>query len=67
MSGKIYRYLSDDHLKLDDALRRATSHPGTIDMPAYAEFREGLLRHIMSIARSHSSLLNMPFAKPATT
>ena len=46
MPGKIYRYLSDDHVKLDDALRRATSHPGIIDMPAYAEFREGLLRHI---------------------
>jgi hypothetical protein len=46
MSGKIYRYLSDDHLKLDDALRRATRHPETIAMSAYAEFREGLLRHI---------------------
>ena len=46
MHGKIFRYLSDDHLKLDDALQRATSHPEIIDMPAYAEFREGLLRHI---------------------
>ena len=46
MSGRIYRYLSDDHVKLDDALRRAMKNPQLIDMPAYAEFREGLLRHI---------------------
>ena len=46
MALKIYRYLVDDHLRLDDALRRATRNPNTIDMAAYAEFREGLLRHI---------------------
>ena len=45
-SGKIYRYLADDHARLDDALRRATSHPDTIEHGAYAEFRAGLLRHI---------------------
>ena len=46
MSGKIHNYLVDDHLRLDDALRRATDSPDVIDMSAYAEFREGLLRHI---------------------
>lgn len=44
--GSIYRYLSDDHARLDDALRRATSQPETIEPSAYAEFRGGLLRHI---------------------
>ncbi len=45
-SGNIYRYLADDHARLDDALRRATSRPDTIEPTAYAEFRAGLLRHI---------------------
>jgi hypothetical protein len=46
MDGKIYRYLAVDHDRLDDALRRATRDPDRIDREAYAEFREGLLRHI---------------------
>src|SRR4029077_6659346 len=46
MSGKVYRYLTDDHTRLDDALERATRDPNHIDWSAYAEFREGLLRHI---------------------
>ncbi len=46
VSGKIYRYLADDHARLEDALRRATSRPDTIEPSAYAEFRAGLLRHI---------------------
>jgi len=46
MAGKIYRYLADDHARLDDALRRATRDPDHIDRSAYAEFRQGLLRHI---------------------
>jgi hypothetical protein len=46
MGGKIHRYLADDHERLDDALRRATRDPERIDREAYAEFREGLLRHI---------------------
>lgn len=46
MNGKIYRYLAEDHERLDDALRRATRDPKSIDASAYAEFREGLLRHI---------------------
>ena len=46
VSGNIYRYLADDHARLDDALRRATSRPDMIEPSAYAEFRAGLLRHI---------------------
>lgn len=45
-SGKIYRYLADDHARLDDSLQRSTSRPETIEPVAYAEFRAGLLRHI---------------------
>jgi len=36
MAGVIYRYLVDDHARLDAALQRGD----------YPEFREGLLRHI---------------------
>lgn len=46
MDGKVYRYLADDHRRLEDALRRATAAPGSIDPAAYLEFRGGLLRHI---------------------
>ena len=46
VSGKIYRYLADDHARIDDALQRATSRPETIEPAAYVEFRAGLLRHI---------------------
>jgi hypothetical protein len=46
MPGKIYRYLADDHARLDGLLRRATAHPDAIDSSAYAEFRGGLLKHI---------------------
>ena len=46
VSGKIYRYLAHDHARIDAALQRSTSSPGTIEPAAYAEFRAGLLRHI---------------------
>jgi Hemerythrin HHE cation binding domain len=46
VSDRIYRYLADDHERIDDALRRATSRPETIEPDAYAEFRARLLRHI---------------------
>jgi hypothetical protein len=46
VSGRIYRYLADDHARIDDALQRATGHPETIEPNAYAEFRASLLRHI---------------------
>jgi hypothetical protein len=46
MPGKIYRYLADDHLRLDALLGRAMSDPDNIDAAAYAQFRSGLLKHI---------------------
>ena len=46
MDGIIYRYLADDHDRLDAALKRAAADPNRIDTAAYGEFREGLLRHI---------------------
>ncbi len=42
----IYEYLSSDHLRLDGYLEKAVAQPDAIDVPAYAEFRKGLLRHI---------------------
>lgn len=45
MRGPIHQFLSHDHARLDAALARATSG-AEIDMPAYTEFRAGLLRHI---------------------
>jgi hemerythrin HHE cation binding domain-containing protein len=44
--GVLYRYLSDDHDRLDALLERAVAKPGMIDMESYSEFRKGLLRHI---------------------
>jgi len=46
MAGKISQFLCADHARLDDVLRRATADVTCIDHTAYAEFREGLLRHI---------------------
>ena len=46
MSGKIHRFLADDHARLDRLLERAAANPKTVDPAAYAEFRAGLLRHI---------------------
>jgi len=46
MAGNISQFLCADHARLDDALRRATADSTRIDHTAYAEFREGLLRHI---------------------
>jgi hypothetical protein len=46
IAGKICRYLTDDHSRIDDALRCATSRPDAVEPVAYAEFRAGLLRHI---------------------
>lgn len=46
MPGKIYRYLADDHERLDGLLDRAMADPENIDREAYAAFRSGLLKHI---------------------
>jgi hypothetical protein len=44
--GPLYRFLADDHVRLDRLLRRAVADPKEIDHAAYAEFRAGLLKHI---------------------
>ena len=46
MPGKIYRFLADDHERLDALLEGAVSDPENIDRSAYAQFRSGLLKHI---------------------
>ena len=46
MRGLLYKYLSDDHARLDRLLQRAAVNPDVIDTLIYAEFRKGLLRHI---------------------
>ena len=46
MHGVLYKYLSEDHERLDALLNRAVGKPGVIDMELYAEFRKGILRHI---------------------
>jgi hypothetical protein len=46
MRGPLYKYMSEDHDRLDALLERAVAEPGVIDMEPYAEFRKGLLRHI---------------------
>jgi hypothetical protein len=46
MRGPIYRYLADDHVRLDTLLRKATAVPDRIDPEPYGAFRAGLLKHI---------------------
>lgn len=46
MQGPIYRYLAEDHDRLDELFRRAAVDRENLDMHAYAKFRSGLLRHI---------------------
>jgi hypothetical protein len=46
MHGKVYRYLVNDHARLDALFERAVARPDTIETSAYAEFRAGLLKHI---------------------
>ena len=42
----LYEFLSNDHERLDAFLERAFSNPEAIDPESYAEFRQGLLKHI---------------------
>jgi hypothetical protein len=46
MPGPIYRFLAEDHVRLEGLLQRAVVLSGEIDSQAYAEFRAGLLKHI---------------------
>jgi hypothetical protein len=42
----INRFLTGDHARLDELLRRSVHDPDALDAAAFAEFRAGLLRHI---------------------
>lgn len=44
--GPIYRFLADDHRRLEGLLQRATADPERVDSRMFAEFRVGLLKHI---------------------
>jgi hypothetical protein len=46
MAGPIETFLTADHARLDALLARAELPDGTIDPESYAEFRQGILRHI---------------------
>jgi len=46
MAGPLYRFLAEDHARLDGLLQRSMTEAGTINGAAYAEFRAGLLTHI---------------------
>jgi hypothetical protein len=46
MAGPIETFLTADHARIDALLAQAERPDGTIDSEVYAEFRQGLLRHI---------------------
>lgn len=46
MAGVLYKYLAEDHDRLEQLLESATADPDAFDMKSDAEFRKGLLRHI---------------------
>ena len=45
-AGLLFRFMADDHARLDGLLREAVARPDVIDRAAYAQFRAGLLKHI---------------------
>jgi hypothetical protein len=46
MPGPIETFLTTDHARIDALLAEAEREDGAIEPGAYAEFRQGLLRHI---------------------
>ena len=46
MPGPLYRFLAEDHSRLDGLLQSAMTEASTVDRAAYAAFRAGLLTHI---------------------
>jgi hypothetical protein len=44
--GSLFRFLTDDHARLAELLKRASADPIKIDYESYARFRAGLLKHI---------------------
>ncbi|HVH41186.1 MAG TPA: hemerythrin domain-containing protein [Labilithrix sp.] len=70
MIGAIEAFMTADHARLDRLLERAERKDGTIDLAAYAVFREGLLRHIameekvlLPFARAKRSGTPLPIAR----
>jgi hypothetical protein len=45
-AGPLFRFMADDHVRLDGLLQKAAARPDVIDRAAYAQFRAGLLKHI---------------------
>jgi hypothetical protein len=45
MIGPIERFMTEDHIRIDGLMRRATAG-AEIDVAAFEDFREALLRHI---------------------
>jgi hypothetical protein len=58
MANDIERFLAADHARMADLLARVERSDGSIDAEVYADFRQGLLRHI---AMEEKTLL--PFAR----
>jgi Hemerythrin HHE cation binding domain len=46
MPGTLYRFLAEDHARLDGLLQGSMTEAGTVNRAAYAGFRAGLLTHI---------------------
>ena len=46
MAGQISQFLSRDHRRLEDLLKKADADAKHIDAACYAQFRAGLLKHI---------------------
>jgi hypothetical protein len=46
MTGRVSRFLAEDHTRLDALLDAALDATGGIDLATFGAFREGLLRHI---------------------
>jgi hypothetical protein len=58
MPGPLYRFLADDHVRLERLLQKLTGRQDIVNDTAYAELHAGILRHI---AMEEKVLL--PFAR----
>jgi len=46
MSGPIFLFFVEDHVRLDSLLRRSVERPGDVNLALFDSFRLGLLKHI---------------------
>lgn len=46
MPKALYRYMAEDHERLDTLFQLSIARPEVVDPKSYQEFRRGLLRHI---------------------